>query len=124
MDPIQRTSDADSMARSHFIVFQRSNQVSRQPGSLTPRALNSLSAITAEHDQDGTEHDWERAMREFTHDEDVSCDLSSSPSIAMQRIGHDQRRSQFTSRLHHFSQTLFTIRLTDATFPPAEPSSY
>ena len=43
----------------HPIAFQRTQQ-NRQAGNLTPRTLNSLSAIAAEHGQEGDEEEWEQ----------------------------------------------------------------
>ena len=49
----------------HFITL------GTQPGgTLTPRTLNSLSAITG---HEGEEEDWEREMRDFRGDDEVSA---------------------------------------------------
>lgn len=41
----------------------------RQQGNLTPRTLNSLSAIAG---HEGEEEDWEREMRDLRGDDEVS----------------------------------------------------
>lgn len=48
------------------IAFQ--GQPSRQPGNLTPRTMNSLSAIAG---HEGDEEDWEREMRGLQNEEEV-----------------------------------------------------
>jgi len=56
----------------HPIVFTSAfqTQPSRQPGNLTPRTLNSLSAIAG---HDGDEDDWEKEMRGLQNEEEVRC---------------------------------------------------
>ena len=52
-------------------AFPRSNQ-NRQAGTLTPRTMNSLTAIAAEQGQEGEEEDWDNGMRGWNGDE-VIC---------------------------------------------------
>lgn len=51
---------------SHLSAFRA--QTSRQAGNLTPRTLNSLSAIAG---HDGDEEDWEQEMRGFNNEDEV-----------------------------------------------------
>lgn len=52
-----------------MLAFPRSSQ-NRQAGTLTPRTMNSLTAITAEHGHEGDEEDWEQDMQTW-NDHDV-----------------------------------------------------
>lgn len=51
-------------------AFPRSSQ-NRQAGNLTPRTINSLTVIAAEHGHEGEDEDWEREMHGWRNDEDV-----------------------------------------------------
>ena len=50
-----------------WLVFQR-----RQAGTLTPRTMNSLTAIAAEAAHEGEEDDWEGEIAGFRNEDDVS----------------------------------------------------
>ena len=50
------------------LAFPRTSQ-NRQAGTLTPRTINSLTAITAEHGHEGEEEEWENDMRGWNGDE-------------------------------------------------------
>ena len=51
-------------------AFPRSSQ-NRQAGNLTPRTINSLTAIAAEHGHEGEEEEWEREMNGWRNSDDV-----------------------------------------------------
>ncbi|KAH8117041.1 YTH-domain-containing protein [Phellopilus nigrolimitatus] len=53
-------------------AFQRSGQ-NRQAGTLTPRTMNSLTAIAAEHGHEGEDEDWESDMKSWNSDERLSA---------------------------------------------------
>jgi hypothetical protein len=58
-----------SLAHLIIIYLAFRGQSSRQSGNLTPRTVNSLSAIAG---HDGDEEDWEREMRGFNNQDEVS----------------------------------------------------
>lgn len=60
------------MFDSHVLILFASafqgQQPSRQPGNLTPRTINSLSAIAG---HEGDEEDWEKEMRGLQNEGEV-----------------------------------------------------
>ncbi|KIK93796.1 hypothetical protein PAXRUDRAFT_828613 [Paxillus rubicundulus Ve08.2h10] len=63
-------------------------QSSRQPGNLTPRTMNSLSAIAG---HEGDEEDWEREMRGFNNEDEH--DTSNADQAQHQQIVEAQSQS-------------------------------
>ncbi|TFK54675.1 YTH-domain-containing protein [Heliocybe sulcata] len=70
-------------ARSPFSSIQPIVAV-RQPGSLTPRGINSLTAIAG---HDGDEEDWERDMRGLRHEDELSSDAEHGHQQLMDGSG-------------------------------------
>ena len=58
-------------------AFQRTT--GRQTGSSTPRTLNSLEAITAEHGHEEAEEEWESQIRNLQNEGDVRPFLFFTP---------------------------------------------
>ena len=54
--------------KSLILAFGHSQN---RQGTLTPRNMNSLTAIAAEQAQDGEEEEWEREMRGWNGEEEV-----------------------------------------------------
>lgn len=57
------------IATSISNYFKGYTGTGRQQGNLTPRTMNSLSAIAG---HEGEEEDWEREMRDLRGDDEVS----------------------------------------------------
>jgi hypothetical protein len=60
-------SPDDSAIRRLFLAFQTHS--ANHTGTLTPKTMNSLSAIAG---HDGDEEDWETEMRGLRRDEEVN----------------------------------------------------
>ncbi|TDL24957.1 YTH-domain-containing protein [Rickenella mellea] len=84
-------------------AFQRAGQAARQPGTLTPRTMNSLSAITAEHGHEGEEEEWEKEIQVWGN-EDEDGQSAQEHNLAHQLLDSQSQGSSHSPISPQFAQ--------------------